>query len=87
MSQTNPSNETPAEDPPRMHLAQSQEVNLGCGALCLIAIIVMIFSGSDTDELERELRAVRSEIQQLKQSVDAQTTEIRALQRKVENSK
>ena len=52
--------------------SRNQTVSLGCGTLILIAIIVMIFSGDDNN-VERELRQLQQEVQQLKSAVEAQS--------------
>jgi hypothetical protein len=56
---------------------RSDQVTLGCGSLILIALIVIIFSGSgdkevakDVKELRSEVQSLKTEIQGLKQSVD-----------------
>ena len=48
-----------------------QTVSLGCGTLILIALIVMIFSNR-RGELEREVRGLRWDVDEL-------TSEVRAL--------
>lgn len=58
---------------------RSQQVSLGCGTLILIALIVLLFSGPGNGDLEREVRGLRSEVGNLKQSVEAQSAEIRQL--------
>jgi Sec-independent protein translocase protein TatA len=63
---------------------RSQQVSLGCGTLILIALIVLIFSGRGTGDLEREVQGLRSEVGELKKSVEAQTAEIKALQQKLD---
>jgi hypothetical protein len=65
--------------PPKVRLAQGQEVSLGCGTLVLIALIVLIFSGRGTGDVEREVRRLRSEVSDLKKAVEAQSAEIRQL--------
>jgi type II secretory pathway component PulM len=60
---------------------REQSVSLGCGTLILIAIIVMIFSSSNDQDIERELKQLKSEVQLLKSAVEAQTTELQKLQR------
>ena len=60
---------------------RDQTVSLGCGTLILIAIIVMIFSNSSDQDVERELRQLKSEVQQLKSAVEAQTREFQRVQR------
>jgi hypothetical protein len=70
-----------------LHMADDKrttQVNLGCGTLILIALIVLIFSGRGTDDLEREVHGLRSEVVELKKSVEAQTAEIKSLQQKLD---
>ena len=62
---------------------RTQHATLGCGTLILIALIVMIFSGSDTKKVEREVKELRSEIGALKKTIEEQTDEIQALREKV----
>lgn len=69
-----------ADQPPRERLAGGQEVSLGCGTLILIALIVLIFGRGDTSDLEREVKGLRSEVGELKKAVEAQTSQIKALQ-------
>ena len=61
-------------------IANSQKVSLGCGTLILIALIVLIFSREGVDNVEKEVRALRQEVAELKQSVQAQTEQIKSLQ-------
>jgi hypothetical protein len=68
-------------------LAQGQGVSLGCGTLILIALIVLFFSRAGTGDLEREVRALRSEIGELKKAVEAQTGQIKALQERLDKAK
>lgn len=63
---------------------RTQQVSLGCGTLILIALIVLIFSGRGTGDLERVVHGLRSEVGELKKSVEAQTAEIKALQQKLD---
>lgn len=65
---------------------RTQQVSLGCGTLILIALIVLIFSGRGSNELEREIRGLRSEIGELKQAVEAQTIQSKLLAEKVDKS-
>jgi hypothetical protein len=65
---------------------RSQTVQLGCGTLILIAVIVAFFSHSTTD-VEREVRDLRSDVKELKRSVDAQSDEIKALREKLDKGK
>ena len=53
---------------------QNRNVQLGCGTLIAIAIIVMIFSGGRNDsETRKELRALNRKIDRLEQKIDALT--------------
>jgi len=63
--------------------ARTQQVSLGCGTLILIALIVLIFSGRGTGDLEREVRALRSDVAELKKTIEAQTGMIKSLQQQV----
>ena len=63
---------------------RTQQASLGCGTLILIALIVLIFSGRGTGDLEREVHGLRSEVRELKKSVEAQTAEIKALQQRLD---
>lgn len=62
---------------------RSQPVSLGCGTLILICLIVLIFSGGQSEELEKELRNLRQEIVTLNTTVNNQTMEISKLQEEV----
>ncbi len=62
---------------------RAQQVSLGCGTLILIALIVLFFSGRGNDELTREIHGLRSEISELKKSIDAQSTEIAKLRERL----
>jgi hypothetical protein len=59
-----------APEPPRPAATQVQTVNLGCGTLTLIALIFLFFSQGGTHEIEQEVRGLRSEVAELKKSVD-----------------
>ncbi|HUO83730.1 MAG TPA: hypothetical protein VM534_01325 [Thermoanaerobaculia bacterium] len=48
----------------------SNKVQLGCGTLILIALIVLIFSGGPSDDVEDEVRELQEEIEQLQEQVD-----------------
>ena len=41
---------------------RSQQVNLGCSTLILIALIVLIFSGGRNDEIRREIQSLNSTV-------------------------
>ena len=57
----------------------AQPASLGCGTLVLIAIIVAVFSGRGTGDLEREVRDLRTEVGDLKKAIDGQSSELRQL--------
>jgi hypothetical protein len=59
--------------------ARSDKVSLGCGTLILIALIVLFFSRSGNDGLKEEVRSLRTSVDKLTASVEAQSAEIRAL--------
>ena len=63
---------------------RSNKVSLGCGTLILIALIVLIFGGRGTGDLEREVSGLRSEVNELKRSVEALTAEFKLLQQKLD---
>lgn len=75
------------DKPPRVRLAEGQEVSLGCGTLILIALIVLIFGRGGTEDLEREVRGLRSEVGELKNAVEAQTGQIKTLQDRLDMAK
>jgi|LakMenE18May11ns_1017448.scaffolds.fasta_scaffold8949337_2 hypothetical protein len=77
--ETKPSGPT-GERTPRMPRVQQQEVSLGCGTLILIALIVLIFGRGGTDDMERELKGLRAEVNELKAAVQHQTVQMKALQ-------
>jgi hypothetical protein len=58
----------------------NHEVSLGCGTLILIALIVIIFGRGGTDDMERELKGLRAEVNELKAAVQDQTVQMKALQ-------
>lgn len=61
---------------------QNQTVSLGCGTLILIAIIVMMFSNSSDNDVERELKRLRTDVGELKRAVEAQTKVLEELKAK-----
>ncbi len=77
----------PTDYPPRVRLVKGQEVSLGCSTLILIALIVLFFSQGGTGNVEREVRLLRSELEELKKAVDRQTRQIEALQDKFDKAK
>lgn len=68
-----------------------QKVQLGCGTLILIALIVLFFSNGglnrrvDTSQLESDVQQLRSEVRELKQTINDQTEQLKALEQKLEN--
>jgi len=66
---------------------RSQQVNLGCSTLILIALIVLIFSGGRNDEIRREIQSLNSTVRQLNTSVDSLTNEVKALLQKLEGTR
>jgi len=66
---------------------RTPETTIGCGSLILIAIIVLIFGKSNTNDLEREVKGLRTEVKELKEAVDGQSTVIRGLRADWEKSK
>jgi hypothetical protein len=68
-----PSDLSQPSGPPFVRLAKGQEVNLGCGALILIAIIVAICSGSgktDLGPVMSKLDQIDQKIQRLEKKLD-----------------
>jgi len=59
-------------------------VSLGCGTLIFIAIIVSVFSRPDTDKLESKMKQLQASVEDMRQSVSAQTVEIRKLRNLIE---
>ena len=50
---------------------QNNSVQLGCGTLIVIAIIVMIFSGGRSEkEVKSELRALNQKVERLEKKID-----------------
>lgn len=65
----------------------SQKVQLGCGTLILIALIVLFFSNSNssrTANLEAQIHNLQSQIDKLQNSIDSQTVSIADIQTKVD---
>ena len=54
---------------------QNSPVSLGCGTLILIAVIVSIFSNSQSG-LDDDFRRLREDVRQLTQEVQALTKEV-----------
>lgn len=50
---------------------QGNKVQLGCGTLILIAVIVMLFSGrDDTREMSRQIEKLNAKIDRLEKKID-----------------
>lgn len=63
---------------------RTQQATLGCGTFILIALIVLLFSRAGNPDLERDVRAVRSEVAGLNAAMAAQTLEIKALRETID---
>ena len=68
-------------------MESNQKVGLGCGTLILIALIVIIFSGTHNSEIKQELQQLQTEIRSLQSMVEAQRASIQKLQRTIEDSR
>lgn len=64
--------------------ANSNTVQLGCGTLILIALIVLIFSNPKGEELGNRLKTLRKEVQQNQETLEAIKTEIETLKQQQE---
>ncbi len=64
---------------------RAQHATLGCGTLILIALIVMFFSRPGITNLEQDVHSLRSEIGDLKKTVEDQTHEIKRLRERLNN--
>ncbi len=54
-------------------MADERRVSLGCGSLVLIALIVVFFSGRQSDDdLRREVQALRHDVTELRNAVVGQ---------------
>ena len=62
---------------------RTHQATLGCGTLILIALIVLFFSRPGLGDLERDVRALRSEVGVVKKAVQAQTNEIKEMREKL----
>ena len=66
-------------------MESNQKASLGCGTLILIALIVMIFSGTHSSGNKHELQQLQTEIRTLQSMVQAQHLTIQKLQRTLED--
>jgi prefoldin subunit 5 len=61
-------------------------VNLGCGTLILIALIVLIFSGRPVDnsrEVKNDIQRLQSQIGTLQKTIEDQTAKLSQLEQQV----
>ena len=66
----------------------NNNVQLGCGTLILIAIIVMVFSGgNDTKKLRGQLDEVNKKIDRLEKKIDDLSTRLSELPPAIETTK
>jgi hypothetical protein len=61
----------------------TQQANLGCGTLILIAVIVLIFSGRGTGEIKDEVKQLRQTVAGLEAKIDAQQTILKRIEDKI----
>jgi type II secretory pathway component PulM len=64
---------------------RTQTVQLGCGTLILIALIVLFFSQPGLDAVESTLSGLRKSVDDIRATSQTQTSEIRDLRRAVED--
>jgi type II secretory pathway component PulM len=60
-------------------MEKNQKVSLGCGSLILIALIVLIFSNGNQDELSGQVERLSAEVRNLQSAVHEQSRQIREL--------
>ena len=60
-------------------------VKLGCGTLILIAIIVAMFSQAGVEELESDVQRLRGTVEELQETIELQTSEIRDLGQRIDS--
>jgi hypothetical protein len=58
--------------------------SLGCGTLVIIALIVWAITSAGYSKMADDLRSLRKEVGDLKQSVDAQSEQIRGLKEQIQ---
>jgi len=66
---------------------RTQHVTLGCGTLILIALIVLFFSRPGMSDVEREVHGLRSDVGELKKTIETQSAEIKALRKELEQGR
>ena len=63
------------------HLTSDNKVQLGCGTLIIIALIVIIFSGGrDVDKVRRQLDDMSKQLDRLEKKVDALSKQVSSSQ-------
>ena len=62
---------------------RTQQATLGCGTFILIALIVLFFGRPGVTDVEHDIRALRSEIADLRKAVELQTNEIKQMNEKL----
>ena len=71
---------------PRSIFVERGPVNLGCGTLILIALIVLIFSGrpvENSHELKNDIQRLQSQFGTLQKTIDDQTAKLSQLEQQV----
>ena len=62
-------------------ITSDNKVQLGCGTLIIIALIVIIFSGGkDTDKLRRQLEDMGKQLDRMEKKVDALSKQLASSQ-------
>ena len=65
----------------------NSKASLGCGSLILIAIIVLIFSGGRDDKrLLLDLRAIRTDVRNLRTEINAQSKSLSEIREELKNA-
>jgi hypothetical protein len=72
---------------PKCQRSGARPATLGCGTLFLIGLVVLFFSRPGIGHLESEVARLRSSVNESKQAVDSQTSEIRELRAKLERER
>ena len=60
-------------------IVRDQRTQIGCGTVLLIALIVIFFSRSGSNDVDRQIQGLRSEVAEIKKLIEAQSAEIRQL--------
>ena len=75
------------QEAPRVQLVSGQNVGLGCGTLVLIGVIVWFVSGMEIKSTHQEVQKLRSDVGELRKAIDAQTSVIRNLEKRLDAGK